>query len=74
MDNELLVIVNREDSIVRVFENTPEARRALAEWETHDQLYSAGEISDDDYRNLSEWMDEKGIRAFTTESRWDHHI
>lgn len=67
---ELLVIINAEDHIVRVYENTEAAQIALTEWITHDRMYSNDEVSDDDYRNIDEWMTEKGIKAYTTESDW----
>ena len=66
--SELLVVVNWEDRIVRVFENTPEAEAALKAWEKHDTAYVNGTITDDDYREISEWMEERNVKCYTTQT------
>lgn len=71
MQPELLVIVNGEDSIVRVWENTEAARAALAEWQKHDQDYCDGILSEAEYKTIEEYMDWRGIKRYTIESRWD---
>lgn len=68
---DLFVIINAEDRIVRVYENTPATAPAYKGWLTHDQAYCDNQIPEAEYKTVEEWMDDNGIKAYTTESRWD---
>jgi hypothetical protein len=64
----LLVVVNWEDRIVRVYRNTAEARAALNAWRTLDAAYVRGEVSDTHYLSFTEYMEAADIDGYTTQT------
>lgn len=70
MYQDLLVVNFAGDNAVRVWKDSAEARKALSDWREHDEKYLKGEVSDDDYQSLDEWMEARGIQSFTTNSYW----
>lgn len=56
----VIVVVNWEDYIIRVYQDSPEARHAIAEWRALDALYISDRLPEDDYRSIEEFMEERG--------------